>query len=83
MKAPKALLKHLAELLRYRRLRIAQGQYEALIACDTQQLPNVWHYVIQCGPTQIISWSQERSQRAAIAAAKKELVSLDRKRATR
>jgi DNA-binding NtrC family response regulator len=77
---PQALLKHVAELLRYRRLRIKLGEYEALIACDTQQLPNTWHYVIQCGPRQIISWSQERSQRAAITAAKKELASLSRRR---
>lgn len=79
---PNKLLQTVAELLRYRRLRIDDGDYCAEIACDTLTRPAVWHYVIcRVGSAEILSWRQALTEKAAVAAAKKELGSLNRKTA--
>jgi len=79
---PSKLLQTIAELLRYRRLRIDDGNYCAQIACDTLTSPTVWHYVIcRVGSSEMLSWSQAPTEKAAIAAAKKELGSLNRETA--
>ena len=79
---PSKLLQTIAELLRYRRQRIDDGKYWAEIAsCDTTS-PRVWHYVIyRVGSSEMLSWSQASTGKAAIAAAKKELGSLNGKTA--
>lgn len=77
---PDKLLQTIAELLRYRRLRIDDGNYCAEIACDTLRSPAVWHYVIcRVGSSEILSWSQAETERSAITAARKELGSLNTK----
>src|SRR6266404_6000575 len=78
---PAELLHAVADLLRYRRYRISAGAYTAEIACDTRNR-SIWHYVIQHeGSSQIICWSQERTEKAAVAAAKRAMDSLIRQRA--
>jgi CheY-like chemotaxis protein len=80
VEGPEKLLNAMADLLRYRRSFINEGEYDALIACDTHLTPHVWHYVIQHGPTEIVTWSQERTEKAAIAAAKEQLSALNRQK---
>lgn len=54
------------------------------IACDTLNSPSVWHYVVQQkGPRDIISWDQAPTEISALAAAKKQLSSLNKKAAKR
>jgi DNA-binding NtrC family response regulator len=77
---PEKLLQAIADLLRYRRFQIDDRNYRAEIACDTLNSPTVWHYIIeQLGSPEIISWSQAPTEEAALAAAKEELNSLNKK----
>jgi hypothetical protein len=77
---PEKLLQAIADLLRYRRFQIYDRNYRAEIACDTLNSPTVWHYIIeQLGSTEIISWSQAPTEEAALAAAKEELNSLNKR----
>jgi len=65
---PEALLQTVAELLRYRRLRINLGTYFAEISCDTLADASIWHYVVQqTGSSEILVWSQDTTEEAAIA----------------
>jgi CheY-like chemotaxis protein len=76
---PEKLLQTVAEMLRYRRLRIDGGMYWAQIACDTLAKPTVWHYAIyKLDSSEMISWSQTSTREAAIAAAKEALKSLNK-----
>jgi DNA-binding NtrC family response regulator len=76
---PEKLLQTVAELLRYRRFQLKNGPYSADIACDTRDSATTWHYVVQEeGSSEILSWRQARSEKAAVAAAQKELRVLNR-----
>lgn len=78
---PEALLQTVAELLRYRRFCISEGGYSARIACDTHSALPVWHYVIEReSSSEIIRWSQAPTEEDALAAARKELRSLNKQR---
>jgi CheY-like chemotaxis protein len=75
---PETLLQTVAELLRYRRFHMAAGRFQAEVACDTQRFPRVWHCVVQrTGSADVLVWRQEHTHAAAIAAAKREMKSLE------
>jgi hypothetical protein len=77
---PENLLQAVAELVRYRRLHLTDGAYCAEIACDTFATSAIWHCLIQhAGSPEILSWSQLATERLAVATAKKELSSLNKK----
>jgi len=76
---PEKLLQTVAELLRYRRLKILDRGFCAEIACDLLGTPAIWHCVIQrTGSADILAWTQARTEQAAVAAARKELSKLNR-----
>jgi DNA-binding response OmpR family regulator len=77
---PEELLRTVAELLRYRRIHLRTGAYSAEIACDTLASFPIWHCVVQrFGSPEILSWSQERTEKAATAAGRRQLSLLNKK----
>jgi CheY-like chemotaxis protein len=80
---PEKLLAVVAELLRYRRLHVLVGAFSAEIVCDTLKTPDLWHYVVQrVGSVEIVCWSQEPSEQAALSAATRQMKSMNKSLAT-